>query len=126
MKIIRNYLKDSELQEIVNTLVGIESSIDREIVKIGMVAQCVCDELGEFKDCNDIYNTYIQCEDEIDFDYDIKNMYVIDKCVKEELGVDTNVRTFLNELNVKIKDINFNPQELVAQMEQLKGVINNA
>ena len=50
MELKRNYLTSDELVGIVNELVQHESAVEREIIKVGMVAQCLIDEMDEYKD----------------------------------------------------------------------------
>ena len=43
MELKRNYLTSDELVGIVNELIQHESAVEREIIKVGMVAQCLID-----------------------------------------------------------------------------------
>ena len=117
----RGYLTSDELIQIVNELVSVnedgnflhEKASEREILKVAMTAQCLCEEVSGMKTCNDMYDWYM--EQDIDFDTDVKNYYVIDKLVKEELGIDCAVRNFGNKMT------GFDMNDTI---EQLKGVVN--
>ena len=119
MKLNRNYLTSDELVGIVNELVQHESAVEREIIKVGMVAQCLIDEMDEYKDCNAMYDAIM--ENDIDLDMEVNNYYMIDKLVNKELGIDTTVRVFLESLNSKLQGFDLNNS-----IEQLKGVMGSA
>ncbi len=122
----RGYLTSDELIQIVNELVSVnedgnflhEKASEREILKVAMTAQCLCEEVSEMKTCNDMYDWYM--EQDIDFDTDVKNYYVIDKLVKEELGIDCAVRSLIKNVENKMTGFNMNDT-----IEQLKGVVNS-
>lgn len=121
----REYLTSDELIQIVNELVSVnkdgnflhEKASEREILKVAMTAQCLCEEVSGMKTCNDMYDWYM--EQDIDFDTDVKNYYVIDKLVKEELGIDCAVRSLIKNVENKMTGFNMNDT-----IEQLKGVVN--
>ena len=119
MKLNRNYLTSDELVGIVNELVQHESAVEREIIKVGMVAQCLIDGMNEYKDCNAMYDVIM--ENGIDLDMEVNNYYMIDKLVNKELGIDTTVRAFLESLNSKLQGF-----DLTDSIEQLKGVMGSA
>lgn len=122
----RGYLTSDELIQIVNELVSVnedgnflhEKASEREILKVAMTAQCLCEEVSGMKTCNDMYDWYM--EQDIDFDTDVKNYYVIDKLVKEELGIDCAVRSLIKNVENKMTGFNMNDT-----IEQLKGVVNS-
>ena len=119
MELKRNYLTSDELVGIVNELVQHESAVEREIIKVGMVAQCLIEEMDEYKDCNAMYDAIM--ENDIDFEMEVNNYYMIDKLVDRELGIDTTVRVFLESLNSKLQGF-----DLTDNIEQLKGVMGSA
>lgn len=103
MKIARNYLTSEELTFIVNSMLEKETAVEREIVKIGLIAQLVCDNQDTFKDCddcNDIYDIII-ADNTIDFNT-IKNYDIIDKIVAKELSVTNVVKDFVRDINEKL------------------------
>ena len=121
---MRNYLTSNELKQIVTELTKVEDGklvydnvCDRELVKIGMVLQCLCEEVKGMKTCNDMYDWYM--EQDFDLDVDVKNYYMIDGLVKEELGVDSVIRNFVESLNGKLEGF-----DLAKNIEQLKGVVD--
>ena len=87
MKLKKGYLTAEELEFIVSKMIGIEGAVNREILKVGLVAQFVIEDLEEFESCNDIYNKLVETED-INLIYSVHNYDVIDKLVKEEVGID--------------------------------------
>lgn len=121
----RGYLTSDELIQIVNELVSVdedgnflhEKASEREILKVAMTAQCLCEEVSGMKTCNDMYDWYM--EQDIDFDIDVKNYYVIDKLVKEELEIDCAVRNLIKNVGNKMTGFDMNNT-----IEQLKGVVN--
>ena len=119
MKLNRNYLTSDAQVGIVNELVQHESAVDRESIKVGMVAQCLIEEMDEYKDCNAMYDAIM--ENGIDLDFEVNNYYMIDRLVDKELGVDTTVRVFLESLNSKLQGF-----DLTDNIEQLKGVMGSA
>ncbi len=123
---MKKYLTSNEIMEVVNELTKAENgelvhktAIERYILKVGMVAQIVLDDMDKFKDCNEIYDYVV--ENDIDFDMEVNNYYMIDKLVDKELGVDTTVRVFLESLNSKLQGF-----DLTDNIEQLKGVMGSA
>lgn len=123
---MKKYLTSNELMEVVNELTKAENgelvhktAVERYILKVGMVAQIVLDDMDKFKDCNEIYDYVV--ENDIDFDMEVNNYYMIDKLVDRELGVDTTVRVFLESLNSKLQGF-----DLTDSIEQLKGVMGSA
>lgn len=120
----RDYLKNEEINEVVNAMINEPSAFGRRMMQIGIVAQMVCD-LGdlEWETCNNIYDAIIE-QGDIDLDAQVKNMWEIDMIVKEELGVDKAFKDFLNHLDEKLK--NFKIDNAIGQMQELKDVISNA
>ena len=123
---MKKYLTSNEIMEVVNELTKAENgelvhktAIERYILKVGMVAQIVLDDMDKFKDCNEIYDYVV--ENDIDFEMEVNNYYMIDKLVDKELGVDTIVRVFLESLNSKLQGF-----DLTDSIEQLKGVMCSA
>ena len=82
-------------------MIEIEGAVNREILKVGLVAQFVIEDLEEFESCNDIYNKLVETED-INLIYSVHNYDVIDKLVKEEIGIDKFMKDFLKGFEEKI------------------------
>lgn len=123
---MKKYLTSNEIMEVVNELTKVENgelvhktAVERYILKVGMVAQIVLDDMDKFKDCNEIYDYVV--ENDIDFEMEVNNYYMIDKLVDRELGIDTTVRVFLESLNSKLQGF-----DLTDSIEQLKGVMGSA
>ena len=119
MKITRNYLTSDELGFIVNSMLEKETALEREIVKIGLVAQILCDDLGEFEDCNGVYDKIV-ADNTIDFSNIVNNYDIIDKIVAEELNVTNVIKDFVKDINEKLDkmgDIDLNGA--IAQLKEI-------
>ena len=62
---MKKYLTSNEIMEVVNELTKVENgelvhktAVERYILKVGMVAQIVLDDMDKFKDCNEIYEGF--------------------------------------------------------------------
>ena len=107
---MKKYLTSNEIMEVVNELTKAENgelvhktAVERHILKIGMVAQIVLDDMDKFKDCNEIYDYVV--ENDIDFDMEVNNYYMIDVLVKEELSTTNVIRDFVKSMEVSMKDL---------------------
>lgn len=107
---IRKYLTSEEINYIINEMLNRDNAFEREIVKIGMVAQLLVKDLGEFEDCNGVYDYIV--ENNIDLEKNIVNYSIIDKLVDKELGVDKFVKEFLigfdKRINESMKNLDLN------------------
>ncbi|MBQ0112306.1 MAG: hypothetical protein KBT03_04165 [Bacteroidales bacterium] len=126
MKLTRDYLTSDELIFVVASLLEKNNAVEREIAKVGIVAQCLIDDLGEYTDCNSIYDKVVS--EGIDFD-SVVNYKTIDELINKEIGADKVLKDFLDDLNDKLdksikklpKDLkNFKIDEFI---EQLKEVV---
>lgn len=95
----KKYLTSNEISYVVNEMIQRKNAVEREIVKVGMVAQLVIKDLGEYENCNDIYD-YIM-EKGIDLTK-IVNYNDIDKFVNEELGVNKIIADFVEDFTKNI------------------------
>lgn len=107
---MKKYLTSNEIMEVVNELTKVENgelvhntAVERYILKVGMVAQIVLEDMDKFKDCNEIYDYVV--ENDIDFDMEVNNYYMIDVLVKEELGTTNVIRDFVKSMEVSMKDL---------------------
>ena len=107
---MKKFLTSNEIMEVVNELTKAENgelvhktAIERYILKVGMVAQIVLDDMDKFKDCNEIYDYVV--ENDIDFDMEVNNYYMIDVLVKEELSTTNVIRDFVKSMEVFMKDL---------------------
>lgn len=80
-----------------------KTAVERYILKVGMVAQIVLDDMDKFKDCNEIYDYVV--ENDIDFDMEVNNYYMIDHLVNEELSTTNVIRDFVKSMEVSMKDL---------------------
>ena len=107
---MKKYLTSNEIMEVVNELTKVENgelvhktAVERYILKVGMVAQIVLDDMDKFKDCNEIYDYVV--ENDIDFEMEVNNYYMIDVLVKEELSTTNVIRDFVKSMEVSMKDL---------------------
>ena len=107
---MKKFLTSTEIMEVVNELTKTENgelvhktAIERYILKVGMVAQIVLDDMDKFKDCNEIYDYVV--ENDIDFEMEVNNYYMIDVLVKEELSATNVIRDFVKYMEVSMKDL---------------------
>lgn len=117
---IKKYLTSNELAFVISEMLKHDNAVDREIVKVGMVAQLVVKELGEYEDCNDVYD-YVM-EKGIDLTK-IVNYNDIDRLVNEELGVNKVIRDFVIEFENKISK-SLEGLDLNDAITQLKEISN--
>ena len=107
---MKKFLTSNEIMEVVNELTKAENgelvhktAVERYILKVGMVAQIVLDDMDKFKDCNEIYDYVV--ENDIDFEMEVNNYYMIDVLVKEELSTTNVIRDFVKSMEVSMKDL---------------------
>ena len=120
MKIVRDYLTSDEISFIVKSILEKESAIEREVVKVGLVAQLVCEDIGKYESCNDIYDMIV-ADSKLNFSEIINNYNVIDKIIAQETSIEKILKDFVNSINEKldksIKDIDLNGA--IAQLKEL-------
>lgn len=128
MKITRDYLTSAELGYIINAMVEKDSAVEREIVKVALVAQLLCEDIGDFEDCNDIYDKVIS-DSTINFSKIVNNYDIIDKLYAEETGVNKILKDFIEDINKKIDDSikNLDLNSVISQLKEIadKGDIIN-
>ena len=120
MKIIRDYLTSQELGYIVNAMLEKETALEREIVKVALVAQLLGEDIGEFEDCNDIYDM-VMVDDKINFEAIVRNYDLIDKLVAEETSINKVLKEFVEDMSKKIEDAVKN-LDLNSAVKELKKV----
>lgn len=120
MKIVRDYLTSEELGYIVNAMLEKETAVEREIVKVALVAQLLCEEIGDFNDCNDIYDKVV-ADPKFNFSAIVNNYNIIDKLVAEETGVNKILKDFVDDINKKLDDATKN-MDLNGAIKQLKEI----
>ena len=125
MKLIKKYLTTDELVQIVNTLKTKETFIEKEIIKIGMVAQFCIDDFIENKedlDCGEIYDLIVKDETDIydDIVLEIKNYHIIDDIMRKEDGIVSLIKSFLEEVEKKIDNTENPALSLSEAIEKLK------
>ena len=120
MKIVRDYLTSEEIGYIVNAMLEKETAVEREIVKVALVAQLVCEEIGDFNDCNDIYDKVV-ADPKFNFSAIINNYNIIDKLVAEEIGVNKILKDFVDDISKKLDNATKN-MDLNGAISQLKEI----
>ena len=120
MKIVRDYLTSEELSFIINAMLEKDNALDREVVKVGLVAQLLAEDIGEFNDCNDVYDKVV-ADDTINFSKIVNNYDVIDKLVAEELGVNKTLSDFVKDIGDKLEKAISN-LDLNGAITQLKEI----
>lgn len=120
MKVIRDYLTSSEISYIVDAMLEKETAFEREILKVALVAQLVCEDIGEFTDCNDIYDK-VMTNDKINLSVIVRNYNVIDKIYQEETGANKILKDFIEDISVKI-DNSIKNLDLNNAISQLKEI----
>lgn len=121
MKIVKNYLTSEELGFIIEEVNKHDSLLEKEIVKVGIVAQLCIDEFVDKENselsCNDIYDMVVSNEiyDEL---YKIRNYGIIDACTVSTIAILDSITNRLEETIDNIpKDYN-----LESMVNALKGV----
>ena len=120
MKIVRDYLTSQEINYIVNAMLEKDNAIEREVVKVALVAQLVCEDLGDFEDCNDIYDKVV-ADPKLNFGAIINNYDIINKLVAEEMGVNQILKDFVYNINLKLNEVAEN-MDLNGAIKQLKEI----
>ena len=103
MKLKRNYLTAEELIFIVENILNAETEVEKEIVKIGIIAQLLIEDLEERDSCNEYFN--IVFENGIDFSREVVNYYMIDKIVEKENSLYSIIKSLIESLEDSIKDL---------------------
>ena len=118
MKLSRNYLTSEEFAFIVNEVCKHENAVEREIVKVGLIAQLLIEDLGEFKNCNEIYDKVVA--EDIDF-YTIINYASLEDIIEKETGVVKIVKDFVNDISERItKSVdNLDLNEVIKQLGEI-------
>lgn len=128
MKIVRDYLTSEEINFIVDSMLKNDDAVAREILKVGMVAQFLCEDLGEFESCNDIYDKVV-ADSKLNFSEIVNNYDVIDKLYAQETSTEKILKDFVNSINSKLdkslKDFDLN--SLISQLKEIseKGDVEN-
>ena len=103
MKLKRNYLTSQELIFIVENILKAETEVEKEIVKIGIIAQLLIEDLEERDSCNEYFD--IVFENGIDFSREVVNYYMIDKIVEKENSLYSIIKSLIESLEDSIKDL---------------------
>lgn len=122
MKIVRDYLTSQELNYIVNAIIEKETALEREIVKVALVAQLICEDIGDFEDCNDIYDKVV-ADSQLNFSAIVNNYDIIDKLVEEETGVKRVLKDFVISINEKVTK-SIENLDLNGAIKQLSDIAN--
>lgn len=123
MKLIKNYLTSDELIYITSELTKIENPTQREITKIAIIYQLLVEDAPQLETCNEYYDLYMS-QNDIDFELELKNIFIIDELIKETIGTTAIVKEFLNALDNKIDEAikgleNINQEQLLGKMKEM-------
>lgn len=123
----RKYLTSYEIGFIVNEMLNKDNAVEREIVKVGLVAQLTVKDLVEltdeafkekFDDCNSVYD-YVM-EKGIDLTK-IVNYEAIDRLYNDEVGVNKIIKDFVDsfkgEISKSLEGLNLG--DAIAQLKEL-------
>ena len=114
----RKYLTNDELAYIVNEVIKHDNAVVREIVKVGMVAQLVIKDLGEFDDCNGVYD-YVM-EKGIDLN-EIVNYKTLNDLIEAETGITKIIKDFVTDMTERINK-SIENLDLNGAISQLKEI----
>ena len=117
----KKYLTSDEISYIISEMLKHKNAVEKEIVKVGMVAQLVVKDLGEFESCNEIYD-YVM-EKGIDLTK-IVNYEVLDKLYNEEVGVNKIIEDFVKDFETNISK-SLENLDLNGAITQLKEIADN-
>lgn len=128
MKIVRDYLTSDEIDYITSAMIEKSNAYEREMVKDGLIAQLVCEDIGEYDSCEKYYDEYIK-EPTANFKEIIRNYDVLDKIVVEEIGIKKVIEEFTNNLNEKLDNAtkNIDLNGAISQLKEIseKGVVES-
>lgn len=124
MKIIKNYLTSEELNFIIGEVDKHDSLLEKEIVKVGIVAQLCVDEFIDKENselsCDDIYDKIV-ADDIYDELYTIRNYGVIDECTVSVIATINGIAKNLEEsMNNIPKD--YNLESMVNALKSVEGL----
>ena len=117
----RKYLTSDEMAFIISEMLKHDNAMEREIAKVGMVAQLVVKDLGEYKDCNDVYDFIM--EKGIDLTK-VVNYEALDRVYNEEVGINKVIKDFVIDFESKISK-SLEGLDLNSAVTQLKELADN-
>ena len=111
MKVVRDYLTSEEISFIIDSMLKNDNAVAREVLKVGMVAQFLCEDLGEFESWNNIYDKVV-ADSKLNFSEIVNNYDIIDKLYAQETSTEKILKDFVNSINSKLdkslKDFDLN------------------
>lgn len=119
MKITRHYLTCDEINMIVGAIIREEKALSREVIKVGMVLELVCEDANKYKTYNEMYDVYAR--ENINLDIEVNNYYLINRCVEEEMGTTKAITMFIEALQQKVDTLD--ADYLIKQISDLKDMI---
>ena len=117
----RKYLTSDEMAFIINEMLKHDNAMEREIAKVGMVAQLVVKDLGEYKDCNDVYDFVMKKGIDLT---KVVNYEALDRVYNEEVGVNKIIKDFVIDFENKISK-SLEGLDLNSAVTQLKELADN-
>lgn len=137
MKLIRKYLTAEEIGAVVfemlkdgisidengNEFTYTKSEYERQMIKYAVIGQFLVDgiTINEDTTTNDIYTALVA--NAIDLDKEVDNIGLVDKIIREELGVAKTVEKVLNEVIANADEAlkGFDPKAMLLELNNLQN-----
>lgn len=126
----KNYLTTNEMLMIIDEMSKHDEAINREIVKVALVAQFTLKDLDkeEFTDCNEIYDYVVKKK--IDFNKNIFNYQDLNDVVKQTFGLEAFMKNFIigasEKLSESINNVNVEElQNVIQDFAEVKDKVDN-
>ena len=126
----RNYLTSNEIGIVASAMLDEPNEFKRQITKYGFVAYLLINEYEDTEDKDGTINSgkiYDELmENAIDLDEKVTNLYLVDKIVKEELGIGRTIEQALVIINAKLDEglKKFDTQALKEAVGELQTLAN--
>lgn len=123
MKFKRNYLTSDEMGFIVSNMIEREDALEREILKVGLVAQFLVEEesLKDIESCNQAYDLIY--ENGIDLEKEVANYKVIDKILDNDTGVVALIKGFVEKIDLNAENLDLSKS--IETLQNLKSELQN-
>lgn len=126
----KNYLTTNEMLMIIDEMSKHDEAINREIVKVALVAQFTLKDLDkeEFADCNEIYDYVVKKK--IDFNKNIFNYQDLNDVIKQTFGLEAFMKNFIigasEKLSESINNVNVEElQNVIQDFAEVKDKVDN-
>lgn len=125
MEFAKNYLTSEEIEVIIHEMSLKDNEIERMVLKYALVAQLTIKDLGEYENCNAIFDDLAKNEMLDEIELKVRNFYMIDEIIAKQNSVSNVVAEFLAEISAKIDEYskNLNAEEMTNIVNQLKQAV---